>query len=187
MLGFGPLGSSALGSLPDWHNEIPEMANKACVSFSSVIIPEGRLIVPEREVAEGTLIRSISSVWAEIAQRLRSDWSVAHQMTPRQWEEMVAGALKKYGYDEVILTPRSGDYGRDVIAKKHGVGCVKIIGSVKRTNPETWLSTTMYGPYWACCRVSGTLQRASLQQRPTSRRIWKKTHTLHHSCRHASN
>jgi restriction system protein len=32
----------------------------------------------------------------------------------------------------VTLTPRSGDHGRDVIAIKHGVGCIKIIGSVKR-------------------------------------------------------
>jgi restriction system protein len=42
-----------------------------------------------------------------------------------------AGAFHEAGYDEVVLTPRSGDFGRDVIAFKHGVGCIKIIGSVK--------------------------------------------------------
>jgi restriction system protein len=31
----------------------------------------------------------------------------------------------------VVLTPRSGDHGRDVIAIRKGVGCVKVIGSVK--------------------------------------------------------
>jgi restriction system protein len=31
----------------------------------------------------------------------------------------------------VILTPRSSDYGRDIIALTKGVGCIKIIGSVK--------------------------------------------------------
>jgi restriction system protein len=40
-------------------------------------------------------------------------------------EEIVAGAFKRARYDEVTLPPRSGDFGRDVIAVKHGVGCVK--------------------------------------------------------------
>jgi restriction system protein len=44
---------------------------------------------------------------------------------------LVAGAFKTENYDEVTLTPRSGDGGRDVIAVKHGVGCVRILGSVK--------------------------------------------------------
>jgi restriction system protein len=36
---------------------------------------------------------------------------------------------------EVVLTPRSGDYGRDIIAIRHGIGCIKIIGSVKAYKP----------------------------------------------------
>jgi restriction system protein len=50
-------------------------------------------------------------------------------------EELVAGAYKKAGFDEVTVTPRSRDRGRDVIAIKRGVGCIKIIGSVKRYAP----------------------------------------------------
>jgi restriction system protein len=48
---------------------------------------------------------------------------------------MIAGAFKRAGYDDVILTPRSGDHGRDVIATRHGIGCVKILGSVKAYKP----------------------------------------------------
>jgi restriction system protein len=59
---------------------------------------------------------------------------VAYQLRPEQWEELVAGAFKKAGYDDVTLTPRFGDHGRDVIAIKRGVGCVKVIGSVKAYN-----------------------------------------------------
>jgi restriction system protein len=66
---------------------------------------------------------------------LGSDWSIAFRLSPEKWEEIVAGAFKKEKYDTVVLTPRSGDFGRDVIAIKHGVGCVKIIGSVKRYAP----------------------------------------------------
>ena len=39
------------------------------------------------------------------------------------------------GY-EVTLTPRSGDHGRDVIAVKGGVGCLRILGSMKAYAPN---------------------------------------------------
>src|SRR4029077_17458424 len=77
-----------------------------------------------------------SAVWNSIANALGNDWSLALQSTPRQWEEIVAGAFEKAGYDEVILTPASGDYGRDVIAIKHGIGSVKVLGSVKAYAPD---------------------------------------------------
>jgi restriction system protein len=98
------------------------------------------LIIPERNVSNGILIRSTSDVWVEIVQRLGSDWSTAYQLTPEQWEELIAGAFKKAGYDDVTLTPRSGDHGRDFIAIKHGIGCVKIIGSVKAYKPGNLVS-----------------------------------------------
>jgi hypothetical protein len=43
------------------------------------------------------------------------------KFTPQQWEEIVAGYFHKKGF-EVTLTPPSGDFGRDVIARKHGLG-----------------------------------------------------------------
>jgi restriction system protein len=49
-------------------------------------------IVPERQASEGLLIKSYAALWIEIAQRLREDWSLARQLTARQWEEMLAGA-----------------------------------------------------------------------------------------------
>jgi hypothetical protein len=52
---------------------------------------------------------------------------MAFQMTPRMWEEMVAGAYERAGFDDVILTPRSGNLGRHVIAIKHGLGTIRVI------------------------------------------------------------
>jgi len=46
-----------------------------------------------------------------------------------------AGAYKRAGFDEVTLTPRSGDYGRDVIAVKAGIGSVRVIDQVKAHKP----------------------------------------------------
>lgn len=121
MLGFGPIGSSALGALP--HG-----------SHAAVLVVNG-IIIPERKTAEGILLRSTSAIWIDIVKRLSGDWSVARQLTAEQWEEIVAGAFSKDGFDEVTLTPRSGDFGRDVIAIRRGIGCLKILGSVKAYSP----------------------------------------------------
>lgn len=101
---------------------------KAEVTVSSVIIPE-------QKSTEGVLVKSASLVWASIVDELELDWRKAYEIPSHVWEEIVAGAYKKAGFDEVTLTPRSGDDGRDVIAIKKGIGSIKIIGSVKAYKP----------------------------------------------------
>jgi restriction system protein len=129
MLGFGAIGEAPLGGLPDrLLLGLAESARKAPLSVSSLVIPESK-------AAEGILVGSHSAIWTEIVEQLSSDWTRAYELTPTQWEELVAGPFKKAKYDEVVLTPRSGDHGRDVIAIKHGVGCIKIIGSVRAYAP----------------------------------------------------
>jgi restriction system protein len=93
------------------------------------------LIVPEAKVAEGLSIQMITVSWQAIVKYLEKNWAHAHEIPPEKWEEIIAGAFKKEGYDEVILTPRSGDDGRDVIAIRKGIGTVKILGSVKAYGP----------------------------------------------------
>lgn len=127
MLGSGPLGSAALGASPE-----PRLLAEALRQATSVTsLSVASIIIPEAKTHEGVLVSSNTAIWSEIACSLSHDWSAAHSLSPYQWEEMVAGAFKKSGYDEVLLTPRSGDYGRDVIATKYGIGSVKVIGSVK--------------------------------------------------------
>jgi restriction system protein len=92
------------------------------------------VIIPDRPTDEGILIRSTSAVWLEIVSLLKHDWSMAYQLSPEKWEEITAGAYSRYGYD-VVITPRSGDFGRDVIATSKGVGAVRILGSVKAYKP----------------------------------------------------
>lgn len=93
------------------------------------------VIIPERKIAEGLLVKSASVVWGAVVSQLEKDWEEAYEISPHMWEEIVAGAYSKAGFDEVILTPRSGDYGRDIIAIRRGIGCIKIIGSVKAYKP----------------------------------------------------
>lgn len=85
--------------------------------------------------SEGALVRAVATPWKLIVSQLSRNWNSAFEISDRKWEELVAAAFEQDGYDEVVLTPRSGDYGRDVIAIKRGVGTVRIIGSVKAYAP----------------------------------------------------
>lgn len=94
------------------------------------------LLVPGAKTPDGFLVSCTTDAWKAVVSELQSDWSRAYEIPPDKWEEIIAGALKRSGYDDVTLTPRSRDFGRDVIAVKNGIGCVKIIGSVKAYKPD---------------------------------------------------
>jgi restriction system protein len=85
---------------------------------------------------EGELITAVTLPFFKIIEAILKDPNIAYQMTPRMWEEMVAGIHEQSGlFDEVILTPRSGDHGRDVIAIKRGFYSLRIIDQVKAYKP----------------------------------------------------
>jgi restriction system protein len=134
MFGFGAFGEFAFGEGPPIVGQLTNSTNAVALSVSALIIPDNSLLLVDRQVAEGRLVSATSLIWTRVAKQLANDWTLAQQLTPDQWEEMVAGAFKGAGYD-VVITPRSGDHGRDVIATTRGVGCVKIIGSVKAYRP----------------------------------------------------
>jgi restriction system protein len=110
-------------------NSLLEKQRKVDLSVSSVI-------VPEKKVAEGVLVKATSLVWTTVLEELeKKDWKNIHEIPSRIWEEIIAGAFVKSGFDEVILTPRSADHGRDIIAIRKGVGSIKILDSVKAYKP----------------------------------------------------
>ena len=94
------------------------------------------IVEPYEKTDDGVLVRAMSVPWRWIIDALSKDWSAAFEISFEQWEQLIAAAFDKAGYDEVTLTPRSGDFGRDVIAVKKGVGSVRIIGSVKAFKPD---------------------------------------------------
>jgi restriction system protein len=128
-----PIGTAIGAAFPLWSDRIAEGGKKVNLVIS-------QLIIPEKRTADGFLIKSTSLLWHEIVRKLGNDWSIAFQISPDKWEELVAGAFKEAGYDEVTITPCSGDHGRDVIAIKNGIGCVKILGSVKAYAPHNLVS-----------------------------------------------
>lgn len=106
-----------------------EIATLTVLSSTTLLLQT--VIVPGEKKAEGQLIEAVALPWFEIIELLKNDPTVAYQIPARKWEEIIAGAYKKAGFDEVTLTPRSGDYGRDVIAVKMGLGFVRVIDQVK--------------------------------------------------------
>jgi restriction system protein len=93
------------------------------------------VIVPGARTNEGTLIEAVALPWFDIIAFLKTDPSIAFQLSWEKWEEIIAGAYKKAGFEEVTLTPRSGDHGRDVIAIKKGICSVRVIDQVKAYKP----------------------------------------------------
>jgi restriction system protein len=130
MLGFGPIGSAPIGALPE---EVTRIAQSSQI----IVLAHGALLIPEANVSEGMLVKTYADLWLQLARELGNDWTKAFNLSDREWEEMLAGAFKRDNFDEVILTPRSGDHGRDVIAfRKPMVGSIRILASMKAYSPS---------------------------------------------------
>jgi restriction system protein len=94
------------------------------------------LIIPESKTAEGVLIASMALPWRRILKLITEDPSQIYQIDPWKWEEIIAGSYQESGlFDEVILTPRGNDGGKDVIAIKKGYGAIRFVESVKKYKP----------------------------------------------------
>ncbi len=81
------------------------------------------------------MVQAVALPWSEILAEIAKDPESAYRIPARQWEEIIAGAYAKAGFDEVVLTPRSGDFGRDVVATKYGIGSIRIFDQVKAYRP----------------------------------------------------
>ncbi len=91
----------------------------------------GAIIKVEQRTTEGQIITLIDPFYTYLINEIKKNPEIIYHIDPRKWEEIIAAAYDKAGFDEVILTPRSGDFGRDVIAIKNGIGSVKFIEQVK--------------------------------------------------------
>ena len=83
---------------------------------------------------DGHLIELVTPTWFKIVELILKDKNAMYQLDAMAWEALVAGAYRELGFD-VVLTPRSGDHGRDVIATRHDVGSIRFFDQVKRYSP----------------------------------------------------
>lgn len=78
------------------------------------------------EVASPEAIAALESTQFEpilLVDRAMRRPEAMREMPPRDFEVFVASLVEQLGFDDVILTPRSNDHGRDVLATKrvHGL------------------------------------------------------------------
>lgn len=92
------------------------------------------VVVPGERVPEGQLVAAVAVPWFDILAMMQRDPESMYQLDWRKWEEIIAGAYRRQGF-EVILTPRSNDRGRDVIATHHELGSIRFYDQVKAYAP----------------------------------------------------
>jgi len=87
--------------------------------------------------SEGQLVTAIRLPWFSIAESITADpeFLAYYSKHWREFEEFLAGVYTRQGFDEVKLTPRSGDLGRDVIATNYGICSVRLLGQAKAHKP----------------------------------------------------
>jgi restriction system protein len=115
---------------------VPNVATSLDFETASIIPPVvlDTIVIPGSRTTEGQLIEAVSIAWFEIIDAILKDPDFIHHLTWRQWEEMIAGAYKQQGF-KVILTPGSGDGGRDVIAESRELGAIRFFDQVKAYKP----------------------------------------------------
>lgn len=87
------------------------------------------------QTPDGHRIAAVTLPWFTLIREIQRDPAFLNQIDWRKLEELVAGAYEQAGYN-VVVTPRSADHGRDIIAIKHGVCSIRIIDQVKAYAPN---------------------------------------------------
>ncbi|MGH7214600.1 MAG: restriction endonuclease [Tepidisphaeraceae bacterium] len=104
------------------------------ISLPEILL--GALVEKGAKHLDGDIIVAVTPLFRRFLRELERDPNSLYQLDPRQFEELIAGAYDEEGCDEVILTPRSGDKGRDVIATSRLFGTVRILDQVKLYSPH---------------------------------------------------
>lgn len=124
---FGPYGRTPYGR--KHFSLLKENDNNPNLLLQSTILKLGD------KVNDGEIVEAVTLPWLEIVKQISKDPRFLYQLPWRRMEELIAGAYEQEGWDEVILTPRSGDRGRDIIAIKRGICQIRIVDQVKALGP----------------------------------------------------
>jgi len=122
-----------------WSSDpVPVDAVEPTIKPLPEIVIQAAIIVPGDNVTEGVVIEAVGPAFFEILKQLQNDPAFLYKFSEydRDFEELIAGAYKREGWPEVVLTPRSNDKGRDIIASKPGFGSVRFIDQVKAYTPN---------------------------------------------------
>jgi len=82
-------------------------------------------------ISDSELVTFVEPAWLAIRDSLVADPSCRFSITPSKWEELIAASYEAAGFDAVVLVPRSGDGGRDIVATRMGFAQVSIVDQVR--------------------------------------------------------
>src|SRR5262245_31439016 len=108
---------------------------ESSVPLNPEVLLQAAVILTGDTTQEGILVQGIAVAWEEIIQQFTQDPDFLFKVSWRKLEEIIAGAYQREGWSEVILTPRSADGGRDIIATKTGIGSIRFYDQVKAYKP----------------------------------------------------
>ncbi|PTQ74363.1 restriction endonuclease [Celeribacter persicus] len=146
-----------------------------------LIIPIQLLQVEER-VAQGTIVKALSHPWEAVFEQIKTNSNLLYQFSkfPREFEEFIAASYERQGF-KVLLTPRSGDGGVDLIAEKSGIGTLRILDQCKAFSKGNRVglndARAMMGTFKRLTDFNNTPTRAILTTTstfaPTAKTEWK--------------
>lgn len=94
------------------------------------------LVVKGDKTDEGQLIIAVTPMFERVLQAALRDPNALYQLDSRGMEDFIAGAWEgRAGVTNVVLTPRSGDLGRDIIVTSNLFGELRILDQVKLYTP----------------------------------------------------
>jgi restriction system protein len=86
--------------------------------------------------ARAPYIPEVIEVAEELLIKLREEPELLYEIDPRKFEEVIAELMSRIGFQDVRLTPKTKDRGRDVIAKfQVPTGLLHVIAECKRLAP----------------------------------------------------
>jgi restriction system protein len=140
---YGEAPKSINGKNLTWHECAESISLKRIqpnIYFPSKSGPEillQTLINITGVATEGSIVEAVTLPWMAIISEIEKDPEFLYNFSksPRKFEEFLAATYEREGWTEVILTPRSGDKGRDVIASKSGFGSIRILDQAKAFSP----------------------------------------------------
>lgn len=108
------------------------------IKNSPEILLQVEIISLGERTEQGVIVSAAAIPWREMWKAINTDPDllVHFSRNPRKFEGFIAGAYVEEGWDEVTLTPPSGDGGRDVIAVKSGFGSVRFLEQTKAYSPN---------------------------------------------------
>ena len=96
------------------------------------LLPSNLVSVIE-EVRDGQVIKADKEEFTRFIQHLSIDYEILLRMSPRDFERAIAAVYSRTGrFDRVILTPASGDEGRDIVLESSRWGSKRMVVELKR-------------------------------------------------------